>query len=61
VVGDKTGTGSGYGARNDIAVVWPPDSAPVVMAIMSNRAEEDAAHDDRLIARAASVVAASLS
>jgi beta-lactamase class A len=61
VVGDKTGTGSGYGARNDIAVVWPPDGAPVVMAIMSNRAGEDAAHDDRLIARAASVVAASLS
>ncbi|MGW7360898.1 class A beta-lactamase [Streptomyces sp. NPDC054802] len=61
VVGDKTGTGSGYGARNDIAVVWPPDGAPVVMAIMSNRAEEDAAHDDRLIARAASVVAESLS
>ncbi|MEW2633294.1 class A beta-lactamase [Streptomyces sp. NPDC048389] len=61
VVGDKTGTGSGYGARNDIAVVWPPDSAPIVMAIMSNRSEEDAEHDNRLIARAASVVADALS
>ncbi|GHA95801.1 class A beta-lactamase [Streptomyces chryseus] len=60
VVGDKTGTGSGYGARNDIAVVWPPGSAPIVVAIMSNRDEEDAGHDNRLIAQAASVVAATL-
>ncbi|UYQ61955.1 class A beta-lactamase [Streptomyces peucetius] len=61
VVGDKTGTGSSYGARNDIAVVWPPDGAPIVMAIMSNRSEEDADHDNKLIAQAASVVADALS
>ncbi|MFH0240962.1 class A beta-lactamase [Streptomyces sp. HK10] len=60
VVGDKTGTGSGYGVRNDIAVVWPPDAAPIVVAIMSNRGEEDAGHDDELIAKAASVVADTL-
>ncbi|MER6614008.1 class A beta-lactamase [Streptomyces xantholiticus] len=60
VVGDKTGTGSGYGARNDIAVVWPPDSAPIVMAIMSNRGDKDADHDNKLIAEAASVVAGTL-
>jgi hypothetical protein len=24
IVGDKTGSG-GYGTRNDIAVLWPPD------------------------------------
>ncbi|WP_455356979.1 class A beta-lactamase [Streptomyces sp. SYSU K217416] len=61
VVGDKTGTGSFYGARNDIAVVWPPDAAPIVMAIMSNRSEKDADHDDKLIAEAASVVVGTLS
>lgn len=61
VVGDKTGSGSGYGARNDIAVVWPPGAAPIVMAIMSNRGEKDAEHDDKLIAEAASVVADRLS
>ncbi|MGW7463473.1 class A beta-lactamase [Streptomyces xantholiticus] len=60
VVGDKTGTGSGYGARNDIAVVWPPDSAPIVMAIMSNRGDKDADHDNKLIAEAAGVVAGTL-
>ncbi|MGW7097410.1 class A beta-lactamase [Streptomyces sp. NPDC054874] len=61
VVGDKTGTGSYYGARNDIAVVWPPDSAPLVIAILSHRATKDAEPDDRLIAEAASVVVDSLS
>ncbi|MFD9903453.1 class A beta-lactamase [Streptomyces sp. NPDC059063] len=60
VVGDKTGTGSYYGARNDIAVVWRPDAAPLVIAILSHRGDKDAAPDDRLIAEAASVVATSL-
>jgi beta-lactamase class A len=61
VVGDKTGTGGIYGIRNNIAVVWPPDAAPIVVAITSNRSDEDALHDDRLIADAASVVADTLS
>ncbi|MEU2561358.1 class A beta-lactamase [Streptomyces longispororuber] len=60
VVGDKTGTGSYYGARNDIAVVWRPNAAPLVMAILSHRADKDATPDDTLIARAASVVAETL-
>jgi beta-lactamase class A len=60
VVGDKTGTGATYGARNDIAVVWRPGAAPLVVAILSNRGAADAEHDDALIARAAAVVAAAL-
>ncbi|GGP76512.1 class A beta-lactamase [Saccharothrix coeruleofusca] len=52
VVGDKTGSG-GYGTRNDIAVVWPPDRAPIVLAVLSDRDTADADHDDALIARAA--------
>ena len=37
VVGDKTGSG-GYGTRNDVAVVWPPDGrAPVVVVLLSDR------------------------
>ncbi|MEO3764361.1 class A beta-lactamase [Streptomyces sp. B8F3] len=59
-VGDKTGTGSTYGARNDIAVLWPPDRAPIVLAIMSHRTERDAEPDDELLAEAASEVAAAL-
>jgi beta-lactamase class A len=61
VVGDKTGSGNGYGGRNDIAVVWRPDAAPLVMAIMSNRDEKDETYDNKLIADAASVVADTLS
>lgn len=60
VVGDKTGTGSYYGARNDLAVLWPPDRDPVVVAIMSNRLKKDADFDNKLVARAASVVAAAM-
>ncbi|MEV0319850.1 class A beta-lactamase [Streptomyces sp. NPDC050658] len=53
-VGDKTGTG-GYGTRNDIAVVWPPGSAPITMAVLSRRDTKDAERDDALIAGAAKV------
>ncbi|MEV8624455.1 class A beta-lactamase [Streptomyces sp. NPDC051079] len=60
-VGDKTGGGGDYGVRNDIAVVWPPDAAPIVVAIMSNRGTKDADYDDKLIAQAASVVVGALS
>ncbi|MFB7850291.1 class A beta-lactamase [Streptomyces sp. NPDC056053] len=61
VVGDKTGAGGFYGTRNDIAVVWRPGAAPIVMAILSNRGEADAEYDNELVARAASVVADTLS
>ncbi|WP_369200012.1 class A beta-lactamase [Streptomyces sp. PU-14G] len=54
-VGDKTGNG-GYGTRNDIAIVWPPDAAPLALALMSRRDTKDAEHDDALIAEAAEVV-----
>ncbi|MFE6667206.1 class A beta-lactamase [Streptomyces sp. NPDC057697] len=60
-VGDKTGAGGTYGTRNDIAVVWRPDAAPIVMAILTNRHEKDETYDNELVARAASVVADTLS
>ncbi|MFE6388315.1 class A beta-lactamase [Nocardiopsis dassonvillei] len=58
-VGDKTGAGS-HGTRNDIAVIWPPEGDPIVLAVMSSRDEEDAEYDNALIARAAEVVAEEL-
>lgn len=61
VVGDKSGAGSTYGTRNDIAVVWPPGRAPLVLAVMSNRRTKDARYDNKLVADAAAVVAESLS
>lgn len=59
-VGDKTGAGSTYGTRNDIAVVWPPGAAPLVVAVLSNREDADAAYDNALIAKAASVAVRAL-
>ncbi|CAH0166244.1 class A beta-lactamase [Priestia megaterium] len=51
-VADKTGAGS-YATRNDIAILWPPKGDPIVLAILSNRAEKDAEYNDKLIAEAA--------
>jgi beta-lactamase class A len=59
VVGDKSGTG-GYGTRNDIAVVWPPGRAPIVLAIMSSRDEKDATRDNQLITEASEKAFAAL-
>nr|WP_028926056.1 class A beta-lactamase [Pseudonocardia acaciae] len=53
-VGDKSGAG-GRATRNDIAVVWPPGRAPLVLAVLSDRPAPDAPYDDKLIARAAAV------
>jgi beta-lactamase class A len=58
-VGDKTGTGS-YGTANDVAVVWPPDAAPIVVAVLTSRVAEDATQDNALLAEAAAVVAQEL-
>jgi len=58
-VGDKTG-GGGYATRNDIAVAWPPEGDPVVIAVMSDREDEDAEYDDALVADATETVVEAL-
>jgi len=55
-VADKTGTG-GYGTANDVAVVWPPGRAPIVVALMSTKAQRYADVDEALLAEAAGRVA----
>jgi beta-lactamase class A len=55
VVGDKSGAAT-YGTRNDIAIVWPPEREPIIIAILSDRTTEDAAYDDALLAEAAKIV-----
>lgn len=51
-VGDKSGAAD-YGTRNDVAVIRPPGRAPIMLAVMSDRQDEDADYDDALIAQAA--------
>lgn len=59
VVGDKTGTAS-YGGRNDIAVLWPPERDPIVVAVMTSRDRRGADQVDALIADATRVVVGAL-
>lgn len=54
-VGDKTGSAS-YGTRNDVAVVRPPASAPIVVAVLTRHDTADAPADDGLVAEAARAV-----
>ena len=58
-VDDKSGAG-GYGTRNDIAVVWPPNRDPIVITVLSSRDTENATYDNTLIAEAAKVALNSL-
>jgi beta-lactamase class A len=58
-VAHKTGTGN-YGRANDIAIVWPPKTAPLVLAIMSDRSGFGAQPKEELIREAAAYVAATL-
>ncbi|MFJ7179382.1 class A beta-lactamase [Streptomyces massasporeus] len=50
-VADKTGTGD-HGRANDIAVVHPPRTGPLVLAVMTDRPGHDTEPSDALIAEA---------
>jgi beta-lactamase class A len=56
---DKTGTGD-WGRANDIGVVRPPRTAPLVIAVLTDRPGRDAAPDNTLIARATERIVAAL-
>ena len=52
---DKSGNGT-YGTRNDIAVVYPPNRKPIVIAIMTRRNQPDAKFDNALVADTAKII-----
>lgn len=58
-VGDKTGTGD-YGTANDLAILWPPGRAPVMLAVYFTQREPKAKARDDVIAAAARIVAGAL-
>jgi beta-lactamase class A len=51
VVGDKTGGGD-YGTNNDVAVLWPPGQAPLVLALYMTQREKDAKPMNEVLAEA---------
>ncbi|NDL59427.1 serine hydrolase [Phytoactinopolyspora sp. XMNu-373] len=59
-IGDRTGAG-GYGTRNAIAVRWPPEREPIVLAVMSTRETDGAESGNSLIADATEVALDALS
>jgi beta-lactamase class A len=56
IIGDKTGRGAN-GATNDIAIMRPPDSAPILLAIYSVGSTATANERTAAIAEAAKIVA----
>ncbi len=60
-VGDKTGTCGAYGTANDVAVLWPPDRGPIVLAIFHTHSDPAARAKDGVIAAAAGIVAEAFS
>ena len=57
IVGDKTGTGSEYGITNDIAVIWPPNAAPLILTIFFlTKDQKDTVHHDEVVASATRLV-----
>ena len=56
IIGDKTGRGSN-GATNDIAIMRPPDRAPILLAIYSVGSTATANDREAAIAEAAKIVA----
>lgn len=58
-VGDKTGSGN-YGTANDIAVIWPPNRAPIVLAIYTTHNRSDAKRSNELVAQIARIALAGL-
>ncbi|MFI5717861.1 class A beta-lactamase [Nocardia sp. NPDC051750] len=58
-VGHKTGTPA-YGSALDVAVAWPPGRAPLVIAVLSTKSEQDAEPDPSLLAAATREAVAAL-
>ncbi|MFD4353174.1 class A beta-lactamase [Nocardia sp. NPDC058518] len=48
-VGDKTGTPA-YGSALDVAVAWPPGRAPLVLAVLTTKPEQNAEPSNELVA-----------
>lgn len=56
-VGDKTGAGE-RGTTNDVAVVWPPNRAPIVIAVYLTGATVSTARQNATVASVARAVSA---
>jgi beta-lactamase class A len=58
-VGDKTGRGN-YGTTNDIAIIWPPNRRPILVAAYLTETTSAPPARDAMLADVARIVAASI-
>lgn len=58
-VGDKTGTGES-GTANDAAVIWPPQRAPIMLAVYLTQARVPSERQNAIIAAVAQAMAATI-
>lgn len=56
VVADKTGTGSDYGTTNDIGIIWPPQCAPIILAVYYTSNHQKAIQREDMIASVTHIV-----
>lgn len=56
VVGDKTGTGAIYGSTNDLAIIWPPNHAPILIGLYYTTNNEHAKKREDIVAEATRIV-----
>ncbi len=55
IVADKTGKGD-YGTNNDIAIIYPPNADPIILAIYTTQHAKDAQSNDKVIVDATKIV-----
>lgn len=55
-VADKTGTGPEGGGVNDVAAIWPPGRAPILVSIYSTDSKAPAAERDAALAEATRIL-----
>lgn len=58
-IGDKTGSPA-YGSALDVAIAWPPGRAPLVIAVLTTKSEQNAEPDNALVAEATRAAVAEL-
>ena len=59
LVGDKTGT-CRYGSTHDVAVIWPEEQEPILLAIYYRHTEREAKANEAILRAATRLVIASL-
>lgn len=57
--GDKTGSGEN-GSRNDVAVLWPPDGAPIIVAAYYTGSPQSSATRNAVLAKVGRIVSEKL-